>query len=624
VKKFKLQVLLTQSIVVAISIFIIAILDFLAFRSESMELNKELLREKNLTLEAKVIEKFASYEDVLASIELKKHTLNQSSLSAENSSQLMALYNVLKNRVNSVYLFDSTGAAYKHNGDKLDKSYKDRSYYNALFKEGKRFYVSSPYTNKSNGISSLQIAYKVNDDVALSATIHLNVFLEDINDSNNLFVYAENGTILVSPNKSSIGQKMLEVQPKFADFSIDSPELSYTEIVDGDSISFTAFWGEMKINGWSYVSFAKDSDINHGAHIQLFYSLLTGLIGFMVTGVVILIVLEKQVLKPVGGAPGDIAALMEKMAMGDLTIKLPESDANTGIYRSLTILSNQLSKIVSDSLNISDSVSSAAQELNVVTSKTLENMEIEKHQVEHVSATIEELSSSSKEVSEKALNAEEETKISLQAVESGKVTLDKNITLAQDINSSVSETALIVDELRDFSNEIGTVTDVIQGISDQTNLLALNAAIEAARAGNAGRGFSVVADEVRALAEKTKESTGSIQEIIIKLQEQSEKASNNMVKNVQLIESSVSLADQVKASFEDISQTISAISKINTLVSTASLNQCNLTSEISKNTSVAYDLVQQNASAINQSLQASTELAKLAQTQKDDLEFFKV
>jgi len=623
-KKFKLQVLLALGIVVALSILIIAILDFVAFRSESMELNKELLREKNLTLESKVTEKFLSYKDVLASIGLKNYTVNQDALSPENAAQLMAVYKVLKNRVNNVYLFDRTGAAYKRNGDKLNKSYKDRSYYKALFNEGKRFYVSSPYTNKSNGIKSLQVAYKVNEDVALSTTIHLSVFLNDINNSTSLFVYAENGTILVSPAEALLGKKMLDVQPKYAEFTPQTPELSYTAHIDGEYIDFTAFWGKLDINGWSYVSFEEDTKINQGAHNQLLYSLATGFICFILACVVLLIVLEKLVLKPVGGAPEQIAALMETMATGDLTQKLAESDNNTGIYRSLVILSNQLSKIVSDSLNISDSVSSASQELSVVTSETLKNMETEKRQVEQVSSAIYELSSSSQEVSNKALNAEEETKISLRAVENGKVTLDKNITLAQDINSSVSETALIVDELRDFSNEIGTVTDVIKGISEQTNLLALNAAIEAARAGEAGKGFSVVADEVRALAEKTKQSTGSIQEIIIKLQEQSETASSNMVKNVQLIESSVLLADQVKVSFEDISQTITSISKINTLVSAASLKQCAVTGDISKSTTIAFDLVQQNASAVNQSLQASTELAKLAQKQKDDLEFFKV
>jgi methyl-accepting chemotaxis protein len=280
--------------------------------------------------------------------------------------------------------------------------------------------------------------------------------------------------------------------------------------------------------------------------------------------------------------------------------------------------------MIRQSLEIAESVSSSSQELNMVMTDTMKNMSDEQQQVEQISTAIYELSSTSQEVSSKAVDAEDETKSSRSTIVDGQVILDKNIALAEDINQSVLESSKIVEELRQFTVEIGSVTDVIKGISEQTNLLALNAAIEAARAGEAGRGFAVVADEVRSLASKTQESTVSIQEIISKLQEKSENANSNMERNISLIDGSVKLADQVKSSFGNISGAIDRISEINGMVATAAVEQTNVTEEVAKNTTMTSDLVQQNVSAIEQTLQASNELAQQAQKLKDELDYFKV
>jgi len=623
-KKFKLQVIGALGVIVAAIILIIAMLDYFAFRAESQALNKQLLIEKNLTLKAELHEKFENYRSVLASIDLKEHKIGSAELSDYNSKSLTAVFNILKDRSNGVYLFDISGAAYRKNGTDTKKNYKGRSYYNALFVDGKDFFVGPPYTTASNDEVSIAIAYKVNSEVALMTTIHIENFISNIKARKDLFVYADNGTIIVAPEDEQVGQKINDVRPFYEQFNVENPEMTYSANVNGVDVDYTAFWGVMDINDWQYVSLVKNSMINHSANNQLIYSLLTGLICFIAACLILLVVMNKLVLKPVGGAPEDIAKLMEKMARGDLTTTLTPSQHDTGIYRSLVALSNQLTEIVSNSLKISDSVSSASEELNAVMNDTLKNMESEKEQVEQISTAIYELSTTSQEVSTKAVSAEDQTKLSMTTLDNGKVTLEKNISLTNDISKSVTDTAVIVDELRKFTVEIVTVIDVINGISDQTNLLALNAAIEAARAGEAGRGFAVVADEVRSLASKTQQSTVSIQDIILKLQQQSEKASSNMAQNVDLIEDSVLLADQVKAAFEDIAQATHAISEINALVATASLEQTGVTEDISKNTTHAFDLVQQNVEAINQTLQAASELAQLAQTQKDDIEFFRV
>ena len=625
-KKFRLQVIIAISAIVVATILTIASLDFFAFKSESVQLNKQLLREKNIALKERLTEKFDNYQLMLSSVNAQNNQLEDGMLPMDVRFQLQALDNIFHGGSNGVYLVKKDGSLFSKDGEKLKINVKKlkRDYYQAVFEDNKQFYVSAPYVAAINGKTVIGIVYKLNQDTAVLASMHLDSVLGNIANRNDMFLYSDDGTIMRAPYSELLGKNVYSERPFFKQFSPEMPELSYTATVDGQEVDFTAFWGDLEINGWGYVSYISDDMIAQGASKQIVSSLLVGIICLVLAVAILLTILNRLVIKPVGGAPSEIASLMESMAKGDLQQNLQRSNQDSGIYLSLVNLSDQLSTLIKDSHNISTNVSSASQELNAVMTDTLKNVEHEQAQIEQISTAISELSTTSMEVSNKAMLAEEQTKKSHSNVESGKQTLEQNIALTHNINESVASTAQIVEELKEFAEEIGTVTEVIDGISEQTNLLALNAAIEAARAGEAGRGFAVVADEVRNLASKTQQSTVNIQEIISKLQTQSEKANTNMVQNVGLIEQSVMLADQIKASFEDISMAVESISEINELVATASTQQHSVTEDVSKNTTQAFDLVQQNVSAVNQTLQASVELAKLAQTQEEQLTYFKV
>ncbi|TEW52015.1 methyl-accepting chemotaxis protein [Psychromonas algicola] len=624
-RTFKIQVIGAIAMFIVVTVLGLTITSYYSFQNESISLTKKILQERNASVKSELSQKFSHYKSLLSSITINESDFLEDSLSNSAVFRLESASKMQSSISTGVYVIRSNGEIYQ-DGKKLNFNVKElnRAYYVAIFVEGKSSYFSEPYISKTTGKQVVGVIVKINPTTAILSSVFLDSILGSAKTRKDLFIYTSKGMIIQAPYPELIGEDIFEKRPLYKEFNSDNPELSYTSELNGIDTDFTAFWGEFDINGWAFVSFVHDSEIEHNANTQLFISLLIGLIALLISCGGIFLLINKLVIKPVGGAPKEIAAIMETMAEGDFTHSIVSSRKETGIYKSLVKLSTQLTDLIKNTHSISESVSSASSELNTVMSNTKSNAQEELAQMDQIATAITELSSTSQEVSGKAMMAEEEAKGAKASVTDGNLKLEENIELTNTISLSVNESANIVNELRQFAIEIGSVTEVINSISEQTNLLALNAAIEAARAGEHGRGFAVVADEVRSLASKTQDSTVSIQKIIEKLQTQSEKAQNNMQQNVELIKDSVQLADNVKASFENINRAVESISEINSLVATSSQEQFHVTEEIAEITTKAHDLVHQNVSGINDTLQASVELSKLAEHQKSELDFFKI
>ncbi|NIY94276.1 methyl-accepting chemotaxis protein, partial [Vibrio diazotrophicus] len=403
--RFKLQTIGALSLLIAAIVILIAALDYRAFRNESIHQHKDLLREHNATIEATLNAKFESYRSELAALSTFEGDTEGGTLASHVIRQLRTLQRVQQDVSESVAILTSDGSLFSSEGEKLPFNAKEmnRSYYNAVFNQGKEFYVSEPFKSATTGNLVIAVIYKLNNDTAITANVKASAVLGTFADKKDMFLYAHDGSILHSPYPELIGKNIFDERPGYKEFNDSNPELSYTAVVRGKDTDFTAFWTHLEISGWNFVTFTPNSEIEQGANDQLIYAAITGLISIILASAVLMFIINKLVLRPVGGAPDEIAALMKEMATGNLSHNFTQTGKETGIYLSLVNLSAQLSSLIKNSLSISENVSSSAQELNVVMNETQKNAQDELQQMEQVSTAINELSSTSQEVSNKAV-----------------------------------------------------------------------------------------------------------------------------------------------------------------------------------------------------------------------------
>ena len=275
-----------------------------------------------------------------------------------------------------------------------------------------------------------------------------------------------------------------------------------------------------------------------------------------------------------------VMALLEqtrRVSSGDLTSRIDMQQFNNDelgtLAKGFGEMQTNLRTLVSEVSGSVVQLSSAAEEISSVASQSANNMNAQQHELNQLATAMNEMQATVQEVSRNTSDAASAATSASETAELGAQTVNDSILRIERVAGAIESTAVVIRQLGDDSRNIGMVLEVIRGIAEQTNLLALNAAIEAARAGEQGRGFAVVADEVRTLAKRTQDSTSQINTIIAELQQRAEQAGSTMQQSQELMNTTVATAREAGESISQISGSVSSISHMNIQIATATEEQ---------------------------------------------------
>ncbi|MBZ5757122.1 methyl-accepting chemotaxis protein [Pseudomonas sp. S5(2021)] len=443
----------------------------------------------------------------------------------------------------------------------------------------------------------------------------------DFNGMGHAFLVSADGKILVHPDKTKVNRTLSELYPQ------NTPSLTsrYAEAsLDGNEriLAFSPVEGLPSVKWYVGISVDRDKAYASLASFRTSAFVATAVaVLFIITLLGMLIRVLMRPLTDMGRAMANIAE-----GEGDLTRRLAVQSNDE--FGQLAGAFNRFVERIHGSIR---EVSSATQQMHEVvnlvlaaSNSSMANSGEQASRTNSVAAAINELGAAAQEIARNAADASQQASGASGEADDGRQVVERNIAAMRELSAKISDSCRQIETLNAKTVDIGHILEVIKGISEQTNLLALNAAIEAARAGEAGRGFAVVADEVRSLAHRTQSSAQEIQQMIEQLQVDARQSVTTMTESQRQSESSVSIADQAGERLVAVTRSIGEIDAMNQSVATATEEQTAVIESLNMDIIEINTLNQQGVENLEATLRACGDLERQAGRLKQLVDSFRI